>query len=117
MDTLNLAAMPTAGHVVAADLEQVTLDLAPVPLEEVLDFRRQPGDQHRTYARDLRQFVRDAAALSQDDQQQALDVHAMRSSGSVPASPRPNVGVSRHPHADPAGQARVSMCQAPPPAS
>ena len=71
MDTLNLAAMPTTGHVVAADLEQVTLDLAPVPLDEVLDFRRQHGDQHRAYARDLRQFVRDAAALSQDDPQQA----------------------------------------------
>ncbi len=31
LDTLNLAGMPTTGHVVAADLEQVTLDLAPVP--------------------------------------------------------------------------------------
>jgi hypothetical protein len=67
LDTLNLAGMPTTGHVVAADLEQVTLDLAPVPLDEVLDFRRQHGDQHRAYARDLRQFVRDAAVLTQAD--------------------------------------------------
>ena len=72
LDTLDLAAMPTTGHVVAADLEQVTLDLAPVPLDEVLDFRRQHGDQHRAYARDLRQFVRDAAALTQADREQAL---------------------------------------------
>ncbi len=41
LDTLDLTAMPTTGHVVAADPEQVTLDLAPVPLDEVLDFRRQ----------------------------------------------------------------------------
>ncbi|MGI8535029.1 MAG: hypothetical protein ACR2K2_00755 [Mycobacteriales bacterium] len=62
MDTLNLSAVPTTGQVAAADLEQVTLDLAPVPLDEVLDFRRQHGDQHRAYARNLRQCVRDAAA-------------------------------------------------------
>ena len=72
MATLDLAGMPTTGHVVAADLEQVTLDLAPVPLDEVLDFRRQHGDQHRAYARDLRQFVRDAAALAPADQEQAF---------------------------------------------
>ena len=72
MDTLNLAAMPTAGHVVTAELEQVTLDLGPVPLDEVLDFRQQHGAQHRAYARDLRQFVRDAAALTQADQHQAF---------------------------------------------
>jgi len=72
MDALNLAAMPTTGHVVAADLEQVTLDLGPVPLDEVLDFRRQHGEQHRAYARDLRQFVRHAAALTQADQEQAF---------------------------------------------
>jgi hypothetical protein len=72
MDTLNLAALPTAGHVVTADLEQVTLDLGPAPLDEILDFRQQHGPQHRAYARDLRQFVRDAAALSQADQHQAF---------------------------------------------
>lgn len=72
MDALDLAGMPTAGQVVAADLEQVTLDLAPVPLDEVLDFRRQHGDQHRAYTRDLRKFVRDAAALTPGDQEQAF---------------------------------------------
>jgi len=64
--------MPTVGHVIAADLEQVTLDLSSVPLDEVLDFRRQHGDTHRAYARDLRRFVRDAATLTRPDRQQAL---------------------------------------------
>jgi len=72
LDALNMSAMPTAGQVVAADLEQVTLDLAPVPLDEVLDFRRQHGDQHRAYARDLRSFVRDAATLTHQDREQAF---------------------------------------------
>jgi len=72
MDALDLPGMPTTGHVVAADLEQVTLDLAAVPLDEVLDFRRQHGAQHRAYARDLRQFVRHAAVLPQADREQAF---------------------------------------------
>lgn len=72
LDTLNLGPMPTAGHVVALDLEQVTLDLGPVPLDEVLDFRRQHGAEHRAYARDLRQFVRDVASLSPDEREEAF---------------------------------------------
>jgi hypothetical protein len=46
--------------------------LSPVPLDEVLDFRRQHGTEHRAYARDLRQFVRDLASLDQDAREQAL---------------------------------------------
>jgi hypothetical protein len=72
LDTLALDALPTAGHVVAVDLEQVTLDLAPVPLDEVLDFRRQHGAEHRAYARDLRHFVRDLAGLDRDARDQAF---------------------------------------------
>jgi len=72
LDTLGMPAMPTAGNVVAVDLEQVTLDLAPVPLDEVLDFRRQHGAEHREYARDLRQFVRDVADLPSGDREQAI---------------------------------------------
>ena len=64
--------MPTAGQVVASDLEQVSLDLAPVALDEVLDFRRQHGSQYRAYARDLRAFVRDSAAMTEQDREQAF---------------------------------------------
>jgi len=72
LDTLGFDALPTAGHVVAVDLEQVTLDLASVPLDEVLDFRRQHGAAHRDYARDLRHFVRDLAGLDEDTRDQAF---------------------------------------------
>jgi hypothetical protein len=73
LQTLNYEAMPTAGHVVAFDLEQVTLDLEPVPLDEVLDFRRQHGAEHRAYARDLRHFVRDLSLLDQQSREQAFN--------------------------------------------
>ena len=70
--SLDLPGLPTAGHVVALDLEQVTLDLTSIPLDEVLDFRRQHGAEHRTYARDLRNFVRDLAPLDHDARDQAF---------------------------------------------
>jgi len=41
-------------------------------LDEVLDFRRQHGAQHRAYARDLRQFVRDLASLDHHARDQAF---------------------------------------------
>lgn len=72
LDALDLTPMPTAGHVVTLDLEQVTLDLGPIPLDEVLDFRRQHGAEHRAYARSLRQFVRDLAGLNQDERDRAF---------------------------------------------
>ena len=72
MGTLDQPLLPTAGHVVAADLEQVTLDLSTVPLDEVLDFRRQHGKQHRAYARDLRHLVRDLTLLDQTQRDEAL---------------------------------------------
>jgi hypothetical protein len=72
LHTLDLPALPTAGHVVALDLEQVTLDLTSIPVDEVLDFRRQHGAEHRQYARDLRQFVRDLASLDHDAREQAF---------------------------------------------
>lgn len=72
LDTLGLPTMPTAPNLVAVDLEQVSLDLGPVPLDEVLDFRDQHGAEHRAYARDLRQFVRHAADLPEAEREQAL---------------------------------------------
>jgi hypothetical protein len=72
LEVLDIPALPTVGHVVALDLEQVTLDLAPVALDEVLDFRRQHGAEYRTYARDLRRFVRDLATLDDASRSQAL---------------------------------------------
>lgn len=72
LEALEIPALPTAGHVVALDLEQVTLNLAPIPLDEVLDFRRQHGAEYRAYARDLRQFVRELAPLDPASRGQAF---------------------------------------------
>jgi hypothetical protein len=54
---LSLPAMPSFGHVVALDLESVSLNLATVPLDQVLTFRQQHGAQYRAYARNVRSFI------------------------------------------------------------
>lgn len=72
LDALQLPPLHTISNVVAFDLEQVTLDLSPIPLDEVLDFRHQHGAEYRTYARNLRQFVRELAPLDQEARDQAF---------------------------------------------
>lgn len=54
-DLLHLLArdqLPSASHVVAFDLEPVTLDLESVPLDEVLGYRQENQSAHQSYMRD-----------------------------------------------------------------
>lgn len=44
--------------VFARDIQDVGIDLSAVPLDEVLDYRRQHGETYRAYARNLRTVVR-----------------------------------------------------------
>ncbi|MEK2489060.1 hypothetical protein WN990_05815 [Kitasatospora purpeofusca] len=41
------------------DLANIGVDLSPVPLDEILDYRREHGVHYRAYARELRTFVRE----------------------------------------------------------
>jgi hypothetical protein len=64
--------MPTAGRVVVSDLQQVAFDLSAVPLDEVLGFREEHGEDFRAYARDLRQFVRSVSIADEKDRETAF---------------------------------------------
>lgn len=70
--TLDQPALPTAGHVVKCDLDEITVDLSSVPLDEVLDFRTQHGPEFRAYARNLREFVRHIAVLDDGSRDEAF---------------------------------------------
>ena len=50
------------------DLRHVGIDLTAVPLDEVLDFRRQYGSEYRAYSRDIRRFISELLPLSETDQ-------------------------------------------------
>lgn len=71
-ELLNVPDLPSAGHVVASDLVDVGVDLAAVPIDEVLGFKRQYGEHFRTYARKLREFLHELAPLSAEERQLAL---------------------------------------------
>ncbi len=71
-ELLSLPEAPSAGHVVAADLKFVGVDLGPVPIDEVLSFRQEHLDQHKAYARSVRRFVRDLSLLGDKDRVAAL---------------------------------------------
>jgi hypothetical protein len=72
MTTLDTRGMPTAGQVVALDLETVTLNLEDVPLDEVLAFRDEHHAAHRVYVRSVRKAVSELSALPQDERPRAL---------------------------------------------
>jgi hypothetical protein len=69
---LNLPALPSAGHVIAFDLQNVSVDLASVPLDEVLAFRTQNRREHRKYMRSIRQFAREVSLLPEQDRESAF---------------------------------------------
>ena len=57
VETLSRESMPSCSSVIKLDLEPVSLDLSSIPLEDVLQLRKELGDAHREYMRSLRGFV------------------------------------------------------------
>ncbi len=69
---LELAPMPSRGHVVGMDLEVVGIDLETVPLDDVLSYRRENADAHRRYMQNLRAFALDLSLMEAPDRRRAL---------------------------------------------
>jgi hypothetical protein len=69
---LGLRTMPSAGHLVALDLETVGVDLSSVPLDEVLAFRASSGEPYRAYARALRRLVAELSPLEAEERESLL---------------------------------------------
>jgi hypothetical protein len=74
MRTLSRSATPSAGHLVTLDIEPVAISLETVPLDEILDFRRQHGAEYRAYARDCRRFLIELGPLARDDRHSVLQL-------------------------------------------
>jgi len=70
---LNLPNSPSAGKVVALDLQSVSVDLSSVPLDEVLAFRKENLTEHRGYMRLVRKFARELSLLPEADRILALN--------------------------------------------
>lgn len=61
--------------IITDDLRYVGIDLQAVPLDEILDFRRQHGAEYRAYSRYVRQFVLELSLLSESGKASALADH------------------------------------------
>ena len=72
-ELLSIPAAPSIGHVVAFDLNAVGVDLGPVPINEVLGFRREHLAQHRKYARSVRLFVHELSTMPPEAQAIAFE--------------------------------------------
>lgn len=70
---LELTPMPSREHVVSFDLATASIDLEDVPLDEVLDYRREFRDEHRDYMLNLRAFVHEVSLAEEGDRRRLLD--------------------------------------------
>lgn len=82
-ELLSLKSAPSAGRVVAFDLQTVSADLSDVPLDEVLDFRKQHLKEYSQYMRSMRSFAREISLMPDgerdgafSDRQAELDEYA-----------------------------------------
>jgi hypothetical protein len=69
---LELPTAASSGHVVALDLQTVSVDLSAVPLDEVLSFRAEHREVHRSYVRTVRTFARELSLMPAPDRAAAL---------------------------------------------
>jgi hypothetical protein len=64
--------MPSRGQVVDFDLGVVSIDLDDIPLDDVLQFKRESNGAHRKYMQDLRAFSLSIGAMDASDRPRAL---------------------------------------------
>ena len=60
---------PSCGSVVEFDLNTVTVDLASVPFDEVLDFRQQNLEAHKRYMLSVRKFAMALSRMPEEERQ------------------------------------------------
>ena len=68
-----VAASPSAGDMVTFDLGVVGVDLGSVPMDEILDFRKQNYTAHRDYRQSILQFSQDLSLMEVEDREAALE--------------------------------------------
>ena len=64
----------SVGSVIEFDLNSVTVDLAAVPFDEILDFRRQNLDAHKRYMLYARKFAIELSYLSNEERKVAFEI-------------------------------------------
>lgn len=72
-DLLSCLPVPSREDVIGFDMMTASVDLDPVPLDEVLDFRRQHAAEHRDYMLNLRTFAAEISTADPPDRKRMFD--------------------------------------------
>ena len=65
---------PSVSDIVSFDMATVGVDLASVPMDEILDFRNQNYSQHRNYVLSLRKFARELSLMPAEERQATFEL-------------------------------------------
>ena len=68
-----VAPSPSVGDIVSFDLGVVGVDLGSVPMDEILDFRRQNYTAHRDYRQSILRFANELSIMQPEDRDAALE--------------------------------------------
>lgn len=63
------SAPPAVGDIVSFDMAKVGVDFGSVPIDEILDFRKQHYHQHRDYILSVRKFARELSLMPPDERE------------------------------------------------
>ncbi|MEL6769915.1 MAG: hypothetical protein AAFP18_02490 [Bacteroidota bacterium] len=72
-DLFSVDRSPSKGSVFSFDLLTVGVDLGPIPIDEVLDFRQQNYESYRAYSRDIRRFVWELSEMNEEERRAAFE--------------------------------------------
>src|SRR5262249_36423381 len=65
---------PSTATVITFDLNTVSVDLGPIPINEVLDFRKENLKAHRRYCLSARKFAQELSLMSVRDRKAAFNL-------------------------------------------
>lgn len=72
VELLSIKSAPSTGDVVSFDLGIVGVNLGPIPVDEVLSFRRENFSAHRKYARSAKQFALELSSMPEKERRPAF---------------------------------------------
>jgi len=71
---LSVVSEPSVGSVIEFDLNTVTVDLAPFPIDEILDFRAQNLAKYKRYMLSVRKFALELSRMPVAEKRVAFDL-------------------------------------------
>lgn len=73
-EMLSHKVIPTTGSVITFDMATVSVDVGSIPIDEVLDFRKENLAAYRRYSLSVRRFAQDLSKMSDEDRVTAFDL-------------------------------------------